>query len=140
MDLQGKLVELHQLIESQQIARMAESERDTTDSAAHTAAAVAEMQNKYEQEIQTLQLELSKAIGESLEFEDMKKSYINEMDCLKVNLVATEELYKESVADQNILKSRNAFLSQEINDNKKQIISMQSEIGLLKAQVNNFII
>lgn len=140
MDLQGKLVELQQLIESQQIARMAESERDTTDSAAHTAAAVAEMQNKYEQEIQTLQLELSKAIGESLEFEDMKKSYINEMDCLKVNLVATEELYKESVADQNILKSRNAFLSQEINDNKKQIISMQSEIGLLKAQVNNFII
>lgn len=105
-----------------------------TESCGPTEAEFAEIKQKYEEQIQTMQFELSKAIGESMEFEDMKKTYIDEIDCLKVNLVATEELYKESVAQQNILKSRNAFLSQEINDNKRQITKLQADNDALKAQ------
>lgn len=132
---------MQRLVENQHIAQMAESHTDATDrpetivSDPTSDAIIAEMKSKYEQQIQTMQFELSKAIGENLEIEDIKKVYVDELDCLKVNLVATEELYKESVAQQNILKSRNAFLSQEINDNKRQMIKMQDEIDLLKAQV-----
>lgn len=98
-------------------------------------ANIANIRKEYEQKLQPLQFELSKAIGENMEFEDMKSTYIDEINCLKVNLVATEELYKESVAQSNILTSRNAYLSQELTDNKKHIGAMNSEIEFLKQQV-----
>lgn len=93
------------------------------------------VRKEYEQKIRTMQFELSKAIGENMEFEDMKNTYMDEINCLKVNLVATEELYKESVAQSNILTSRNAYLSQELTDNKKHIGAMNSQIDFLKQQV-----
>lgn len=105
------------------------------EQATKSDAMVAEIKEQYEEKIHTMQFELSKAIGENMEFEDMKKTYVDEIDCLKVNLVATEELYKENVAQTNILKSRNAFLSQEITDNRKQISALQTDNDLLKAQV-----
>lgn len=142
VELQYKIVELQQLVENRHLVQIDEidgvSQNCTNDEATITESVVAEISKQHEQQIQTMQFELSKAIGENMEFEDMKKSYIDEIDCLKVNLVATEELYKENVAQTNILKSRNLFLSQEITDNRKQIATMQTDVDLLKAQVSNW--
>lgn len=93
------------------------------------------IRDEYENQIKVLQYELSKAIGEKIEFEDMKRHYINEMDCLKVNLVATEELYKENVAETSVLKSKNTYLAQQVTDNEKHLVGMQTEIEFLKTQV-----
>lgn len=93
------------------------------------------MRTQYEQTLKTLQFELSKTIGENMEMEDMKSTYIDEINCLKVNLTATEELYKERVAHASVLTSRNNYLSQELTDNKKWNENSNLEINFLKQQV-----
>lgn len=68
-----------------------------------------------------VQAATSSSAVDNLNIEEMKQIYIDEIDCLKVNLVATEELYKECLAQKNELLARNAC--------------MADEIGMLKAKV-----
>lgn len=94
------------------------------------------LKNKeFEKQLCDLQIELSNAIGEKLEFEDMRKTYIDELDCLKVNLVATEELYKNAVAEMLELKAQNARFKEELSKNRALVNANQEEIELVKEQV-----
>lgn len=85
--------------------------------------------------VQNLQIELSNAIAEKLEYEDMKKTYIDEIDCVQVNLVATEELYKATKAESMELKAANATLEKELAGLKSAMGILQEEMNVVKAQV-----
>lgn len=95
-----------------------------------------EIRKNYDAEIAHLQTELSNAIGEKITFEDMRQSYIDELDCLKVNLVATEELYKNAAAEVAVLKSQKATLNQEITSKENELKEKQDEIDVINVQVN----
>lgn len=97
---------------------------------------IAELRKNYEAEIAHLKNELSEAIGEKIAFEDTRQNYIDELDCLKVNLVATEELYKNSAADVAVLKSQNATLKQQLTVKENELKSKQDEIEVTQVQVN----
>lgn len=92
-----------------------------------------------EQQIENLQLELSKLIGEKLEFEEIRQNYIDELDCTKVNYVAAEELAKKSKAEALELKSENLTLKQEIEKLEKSMEEQGHELSFTKAQVCKFI-
>lgn len=85
--------------------------------------------------VRNLEIELSNAIGARLEFDDMKKVYINELDCVQVNLVATEELYKTTKAETMELKAVNASLKQDYKTLKNSLAAKDDELNLIKAQV-----
>lgn len=85
--------------------------------------------------VQNLQIELSNAIAEKLEYEDTKKTYIDEIDCVQVNLVATEELYKATKAESMELKAANATLKQELDGLRSAMAILQEQMNVVKAQV-----
>lgn len=93
-----------------------------------------------EEQIDNLQLELSKLIGDKLEFEEIRQNYIDELDCLKVNCVAAEELAKQSKAESLELKAENLTLKQELEKLKKSMEEQGHELSLAKAQVRKWLI
>lgn len=88
-----------------------------------------------EELVKNLHVELSNAIAEKLEFEDMKTTFADEIDCVQVNLVATEEMYKLSKAEALELKATNATLKQDIKTLEDRLAVKQEEISTIKAQV-----
>ncbi|KRF79212.1 NF-kappa-B essential modulator isoform X3 [Drosophila virilis] len=74
-----------------------------------------------EHEVKDLQRQMSALLAENLEFKDMKKTYIEEIDCLKVNLTSAEELLNVMRADVNALKAKDAQKDDEITHLKTQI-------------------
>lgn len=126
-----------QVEELQRIASQNQNEFSTVADAAHKSNDEAKGQiQSLERQIENLQLELSKAIGEKLEFEDMRQSYVDEIDCQKVNLVAAEELLKESKAESLEHKAENLSLKQEIERLRKAFEEQGHELGLVQAQVD----
>lgn len=121
----------------QKIATKNQNEFSTVADAAHKSNDLANghIQN-LELQIENLQLELSKAIGDKLEFEDMRQSYVDEIDCQKVNLVAAEELLKESKAESLERKAENLTLQQEIEKLRKAFDEQGHGLGLVQAQVD----
>lgn len=89
-----------------------------------------------EARVQNLQIELSNAIAEKLENDDMKKTYIDEIDCVQVNLVATEELFKVAKAETMELKAENATLKQDVKKLENTSAAQLEELNVIKAQVN----
>lgn len=85
--------------------------------------------------VQNLQVELSNAIAEKLEYEDMKKAYIDEIDCVQVNLVSTEELFKAAKAETMELKANNATLKQEVETLEKALAAQKEQMDVINAQV-----
>uniref|UniRef100_A0A1A9WJX5 CC2-LZ domain-containing protein n=1 Tax=Glossina brevipalpis TaxID=37001 RepID=A0A1A9WJX5_9MUSC len=72
--------------------------------------------------VKRLQSQLSELLAKNLDFKDVEKQYIDELNCLKVNLAAAEELIKRSRAE-----------IQEVNANKQEKIeSLNQRITLLE--------
>lgn len=91
-----------------------------------------------EARVQNLQIELSNAIAEKLEHDDMKKTYIDEIDCVQVNLVATEELFKVAKAETLELKAENVTLKQDVKRLENTSTVQQEELNVIKAQVKYY--
>ncbi|XP_017070483.1 NF-kappa-B essential modulator isoform X2 [Drosophila eugracilis] len=61
---------------------------------------------EHDRQVRELQGQLSKLVAECLEVNDMKKTYIEEIDCLKVNLTSAQELMGKMQRDINELKAK----------------------------------
>ncbi|XP_064540322.1 NF-kappa-B essential modulator isoform X3 [Drosophila montana] len=77
--------------------------------------------DEHECQVKDLQRQMSALLAENLEFKDMKKTYVDEIDCLKVNLTSAEELLNVMRADVNALKAKDAQKDDEITHLKTQI-------------------
>ncbi|XP_017866394.1 PREDICTED: NF-kappa-B essential modulator isoform X2 [Drosophila arizonae] len=71
--------------------------------------------------VKDLQRQMSALLAENLEFKDMKKTYIEEIDCLKVSLTSAEELMRGMNADVKALKANDAQKDEQITHLKTQI-------------------
>lgn len=132
----------------QKLGELQSAKKATTDDNVAVAAAVAaaatheKVKNEAKKRceeldvlVQNLQVELSNAIADKLEIEEMKKAYIDEIDCVQVNLVATEELFKASKAETMELKAVNATLKQDLKTLQNTLNAQQDEMNVIKAQV-----
>lgn len=148
-ELQQKVNELQHLVEANQVDQMnamgvienlrTDKEKEYKKNAKSDDEKIHELRKNYEAEIKHLQNELSNAISEKIAFEETRQNYVDELDCLKVNLVATEELYKNATAELMVLKSQNATLKQEITANENELKAKQEEVDVVKVQVSNFL-
>ncbi|XP_017045205.1 NF-kappa-B essential modulator isoform X2 [Drosophila ficusphila] len=71
--------------------------------------------DEHDRQVMELQRQLSKLMAENLEANDMRKTYIEEIDCLKVNLTSAQELMEKLQRDINELKAKD-IQKQEIID------------------------
>ncbi|EDV57073.2 NF-kappa-B essential modulator isoform X2 [Drosophila erecta] len=62
--------------------------------------------DEHDRQVRDLQRQLSKLVVENLEITDMKKTYIEEIDCLKVTLASAQELMQKMNRDINELKAK----------------------------------
>ncbi|XP_041447982.1 NF-kappa-B essential modulator isoform X2 [Drosophila obscura] len=69
---------------------------------------------EHDRQIRELKRELSKMLAENLQVNDMKKVYIQEIDCLKVNLTSAEELMHKMQCDINQIKARDIQRQEQI--------------------------
>ncbi|XP_026840818.1 NF-kappa-B essential modulator isoform X1 [Drosophila persimilis] len=69
---------------------------------------------EHDRQIRELQRELSKILADNLEVNDMKKAYIQEIDCLKVNLTSAQELMDKMQRDINQLMDRDIKKQEQI--------------------------
>lgn len=128
--------ELKQKLNEIQLAEAAESEEKVTTAAANESENEAKKRcAELESLVQNLQVELSNAIAEKLEYEDMKKTYIDEIDCVQVNLVSAEELFKAAKAETMELKADNATLKQEVETLEKALAAQKEQMDVINAQV-----
>ncbi|KAM8711790.1 hypothetical protein ACLKA7_012319 [Drosophila subpalustris] len=77
--------------------------------------------DEHELQLKELRREMSVLLAENLEINDMKKTYIEEINCLKVNLTSAEELLNVMRADINSLKAKDVQKDDEIENFKTQI-------------------
>ncbi|XP_032590238.1 NF-kappa-B essential modulator isoform X2 [Drosophila grimshawi] len=76
---------------------------------------------KHESQVKDLQRQVSELLAENLEIKDMKKTYVDEINCLKVNLTSAEELLNAMRVDVNQLRAKDAQKDEEIAYLKTQI-------------------
>ncbi|EDV37214.2 uncharacterized protein Dana_GF11542, isoform A [Drosophila ananassae] len=63
---------------------------------------------EHERQVRELNHKLSQLMAENLEIKDMKKTYVEEIDCLKVNLTSAQELMDKMQRDISELKAKDA--------------------------------
>lgn len=85
--------------------------------------------------VKDMRHQLSDLAAQNLEFQDMKKLYKDELDCLKVNLTAAEELHRDMRDTITTLRLRDEESRKRSDDLTGQLQAVQDESALLKVQV-----
>lgn len=86
--------------------------------------------------VRDLNHQLSQLTAENLEFNDMKKIYTDELNCLKINLTSTEELHKQMQATITTLRASSMEHSKRAEQYAAELKSAREQIDLLNAQVD----
>lgn len=92
--------------------------------------------SEHEAIVRDMRHQLSDLAAKNLEFEDMKKVYVDELNCLKVNLTAAEELHRDMRETIASLKTRDEESRKRAEDFMNQLQVAQDENALLKVQVS----
>ncbi|XP_017022411.1 NF-kappa-B essential modulator isoform X2 [Drosophila kikkawai] len=76
--------------------------------------------DEHDRQVRELKHQLSEVVAENLEIREMKKTYIEEIDCLKVNLTSAQELMGKMQRDIDELKAKDIQKQEEIEHLKTQ--------------------
>lgn len=91
---------------------------------------------EHDRQIKVLQREMSVHVAKNLEFEDMQKIYIDELNCLKVNLTAAEELHHK----QRLQLERQAkdIETKDVSlaENIRELKTLAEQVDVLTAQLD----
>uniref|UniRef100_A0A0K8TPU5 Putative polyubiquitin binding domain of nemo n=1 Tax=Tabanus bromius TaxID=304241 RepID=A0A0K8TPU5_TABBR len=85
-----------------------------------------------------LKEKLSEIAAQNLDLQDMKKVYVDEINCLKVNLVAAEELLKKQRVEIDTLKLKNKEMDELFKSYEEDKNAMKEEVALLREQLNTY--
>ncbi|KAL9917964.1 NF-kappa-B essential modulator kenny isoform 1-T8 [Glossina fuscipes fuscipes] len=80
---------------------------------------------EHQKVVKNLETQLSELLAKNLDFKDMEKQYIDELNCLKVNLAAAEELIRQSRAEIHELKTSNLDKQHRIEDLNQRITLLE---------------
>ncbi|XP_055848721.1 NF-kappa-B essential modulator-like isoform X2 [Episyrphus balteatus] len=122
-----------QKLEQQQLTASNQAIEATEGAAAAATEYVTTMEHK--RVIKDFERQLSVIVAENLELKDMQQQYIDEINCLKVNLVAAEELQKKSDADIQFLKASDVEKSEMFNKFEAERKSLRIDLDVLTQQL-----
>ncbi|XP_058462399.1 NF-kappa-B essential modulator-like [Malaya genurostris] len=91
---------------------------------------------EHNRQLKMLQREMSVVVAKNLEFEDMKKVYIDELNCLKANLIAAEELHAKYRAEIHRLAKEVESKSVSFAENFRELKSVSEQVDVLTAQLD----
>ena len=89
---------------------------------------------EHELKIKELERKLSELLASNLDFKDVEKQYIDEINCLKVTLTSAEELIKKHDATIAQLVAKDHERLQKIKEFEKTVAEQNERIVLLEHQ------
>lgn len=91
---------------------------------------------EHQRQLKVLQREMSAVVAKNLEFEDMKNVYVDEINCLKVNLTAAEELHAKHRAE--IARQARDIETKDVSlsENIRELKTLAEQVDVLSAQLD----
>ncbi|XP_039954653.1 NF-kappa-B essential modulator isoform X3 [Bactrocera tryoni] len=91
---------------------------------------------EHERVTKNFERNMSQLLAEKLEINDMQKQYIDEINCLKVNLTVSEELVNQLQSDIALLKANDKEKTAQFEIYATQRTEMREELDVLRQQVD----
>nr|XP_014092915.1 NF-kappa-B essential modulator isoform X4 [Bactrocera oleae]XP_036228392.1 NF-kappa-B essential modulator isoform X4 [Bactrocera oleae]XP_036228393.1 NF-kappa-B essential modulator isoform X4 [Bactrocera oleae] len=91
---------------------------------------------EHERVIKNFERNMSQLLAEKLEINDMQKQYVDEINCLKVNLTVSEELVNQLKTDIALLKANDKEKTELFEIYASQRAEMREELDVLRQQVD----
>lgn len=91
---------------------------------------------EHNRQIKVLQREMSVVVAKNLEFEDMKKVYIDELNCMRVNLTAAEEVHKKNHLQMDRQAREMETKDVTLAENLRELKSLAEQVDVLTAQLD----
>ncbi|XP_053674838.1 NF-kappa-B essential modulator [Anopheles nili] len=92
----------------------------------------------HRQELKALERKMSVEVAKNLEFEDMRKIYVDEINCLKTNLQAAENVFATSRVETQKLFEDVKGRDDTILKLREEIVALHERIQVLAAQSDIF--
>ncbi|CAD7014155.1 NF-kappa-B essential modulator [Ceratitis capitata] len=129
MRAQIEKLELQQLSSFEVVSKFGQKEKQSEKSEYVT-------RHEHERVIKDFERNMSQLLAEKLEISDMQKQYIDEINCLKVNLTASEEMVNQLRSDIALLKANDKEKTDQFELYALQRDEMREELGILRQQVD----
>ncbi|XP_067631999.1 NF-kappa-B essential modulator isoform X2 [Eurosta solidaginis] len=130
MRTQIEKLEAQQLASSKVVAQTDKEDKDFRDKAGFIA------RFEHERIVKNFERNMSQLLAEKLQVSDIQKQYSDEINCLKSNLKASEELVYQLQTDIAVLQSTDAERTAQFVIYTTQRDQMSEEIGVLRQQVD----
>uniref|UniRef100_A0A2M4A9M1 Putative polyubiquitin binding domain of nemo n=1 Tax=Anopheles triannulatus TaxID=58253 RepID=A0A2M4A9M1_9DIPT len=88
----------------------------------------------HQQQVKALERKMSVEVAKNLEFEDMRKLYVDEINCLKANVKAAEQVYTASRVDMQKLYDELKERDTSIEQLRADVRAATDQISVLRAQ------
>lgn len=117
-------------LEKQEFVVVKPNKPDTRDSAEFIT------KEEHDRQIKVLQREMSVIVAKNLEFEDMKKVYIDELNCMRVNLTAAEEVFAKNRAQLERQAKDIETKDVSLAENIRELKTLAEQVDVLTAQLD----
>lgn len=91
---------------------------------------------EHDRQIKVLQREMSVHVAKNLEFEDMQKIYIDELNCMKVNLTAAENVHSNQRLQMERMTKDIETKDVSLAENIRELKSLAEQVDVLTAQLD----
>lgn len=122
--------------DTERMATAAGSTNITVGNAAATAAAEYVTIAEHKRIVKNFERQLSEIVAENLELKDLQQQYIDEINCLKVNLVAAEELHIKNQDDIKFLKASDEEKSEMFSKFDEERKTLRVDLDVLRQQLD----
>lgn len=91
---------------------------------------------EHQRQLKVLQREMSVVVARNLEFDDMKNVFVDEINCLKVNLTAAEELHAKHRAE--LARQAREIETKDVSlaENIRELKTLAEQVDVLSAQLD----
>lgn len=91
---------------------------------------------EHQRQLKALQREMSVVVARNLEFDDMKNVYVDEINCMKVNLAAAEELHAKNRTE--LARQAREIEGKDVSlaENIRELKTLAEQVDVLQAQLD----
>lgn len=118
-------------LEKQEFVVVKPNKPDASDSGAQFIT-----KEEHDRQIKVLQREMSVIVAKNLEFEDMKKVYVDELNCMRVNLTAAEEIFAKNRAQLERQAKEIETKDVSLAENIRELKTLAEQVDVLTAQLD----
>lgn len=118
-------------LEKQEFVVVKSNKPDASDGGVQLVA-----KEEHDRQIKVLQREMSVIVAKNLESEDMKKVYIDELNCMRVNLTAAEEVFAKNRAQLERQAREIETKDVSLAENIRELKTLAEQVDVLTAQLD----